>query len=355
MFTKVNQLVQNENNITLGKNDCCRLRQSNDVLWFLLDEEEKLIAHADSVSHCLETDKNLQVGMLAKDIFSTSLYEKIFPVNINQNKEVIEFTSMLNGIKCTFEFESSVIHNDHKKYYHIILNDITVLKKLEQKVWEDDKIVQSAVLAMGMVHEIRNPLTSIRGFLQLLQAGVKQEAAYYNVMINEVDKLEEITQNLLQLSKPYGTQKENEKIGDIVKDVHLLFETQVDMKGIVLQLNIEDDLDCFCNKVQIKQVLLNLIKNAAEAMEYEGLIQINAFLTEDKDNIVLEVIDSGTGITDEMIYDMTTPFYTTKKDGTGLGLVISHELIGDHGGSFSIGNHQNGGMIATIILPRNKV
>src|SRR5699024_3535039 len=96
--------------------------------------------------------------------------------------------------------------------------DITYIKQLEQKVYENEKTMQSAIFAMGMIHEFRNPLTSIRGFLQLLQAGVKQEAAYYNVMINEVDKLEQISNSLLQLSKPYESKQDNVAVSSLMEE-----------------------------------------------------------------------------------------------------------------------------------------
>jgi len=353
MFTNVKGFLDNLDEMTIEKMIHLMSDDREDMIWLLLDQEKRIIAYSSAVHNNISICETIETGKKLQDVVPEDLYHNIYSGEITEHSDTsqVEITFDDNLLYFEMKRRKLVVGND--SYDRITLKDITYIKQLEQKVYENEKMLQSAIFAMGMIHEFRNPLTSIRGFLQLLQAGVKQEAVYYNVIINEVDKLEQISNSLLQLSKPYESRKENVEVCSLIKDVIFLFQTQVNMRNVLFQLDIEEDMICHCNATQIKQVFLNLIKNAAEAIEYDGLIQINAYKTANKEQAIIEIIDNGTGMSEDTVREMSTPFYSTKKDGTGLGLAVSYGLLDEHDGALSFANHEHGGMIATVSLPIN--
>lgn len=238
---------------------------------------------------------------------------------------------------------------DDQKVYICKLKNITYMNELKKVLLDSEKLILAGQLSAGLVHEIRNPLTSLKGFLQLVQAGVEQKEEYYKVMIGEIDKLEKITSELLHMAKPFKNNKKNESIHEMIKDVVFIMSTQMDMKDIHFTLDLEDNLHYFCNASQIKQVLINLIKNGAEAMNKSGTIMINSRIEDNQ--IAIDIIDEGQGMSDEIVQELNNPFFTTKPDGTGLGLVITHHILEMHNGLLKVSTDENKGSIFTILLP----
>lgn len=351
MFKNANKLSINALELPIDEMMHFILEDQEDIIWLLMDEEERIIAYSPSIHHYEEISESFKIGEKLQEIVPEDVYRNLNSPKITENTDISKVEISIDDSLRYFKMKRRKLVFGSDTYEQVILKDITYTKQLEQKVYENEKMLQSAIFAMGMIHEFRNPLTSIKGFLQLLQAGVKQETAYYNVMINEVDKLEEISNNLLQLSKPYETKKENAEVGNLIQDIIFLFQTQINMRNVFFQVDVEENMICYCNARQIKQVFLNLIKNAAEAIEYDGLIQINAYKNDNKEQAIIEIIDSGTGVTEDVVREMSTPFYSTKKEGTGLGLSISFSLLAEHEGTLLFGNHEQGGVIATVTLP----
>src|SRR5699024_9091018 len=157
-----------------------------DMIWLLLDQEKRIIAYSSAVHNNISICETIETGKKLQDVVPEDLYHNIYSGEITEHSDTsqVEITFDDNLLYFEMKRRKLVVGND--SYDQITLKDITYIKQLEQKVYENEKMLQSAIFAMGMIHEFRNPLTSIRGFLQLLQAGVKQEAVYYNVIINEV-------------------------------------------------------------------------------------------------------------------------------------------------------------------------
>src|SRR5699024_8880922 len=212
-----------------------------------------------------------------------------------------------------------------------------------------EKLIRAGQLSAGLVHEIRNPLTSLKGFLQLVQAGVEQKEEYYKVMIGEIDKLEKITSELLQMAKPFKGKKKTEHVSKMIDDVLFIMSTQSAMKNIHFTIDLDDNLTTNCNAAQIKQVLINIIKNGAEAMHNEGNINIQTRLQ--NDYIAISITDEGEGMPDEFVEQLNNPFFTTKQGGTGLGLVITQHILEIHHGELKVETEENKGTTFTILLP----
>lgn len=265
-----------------------------------------------------------------------------FHITLIDDKEIpVHFESILEKIK-------DEINNT--TYFIGIFKNISNQNKAEDIIAQSEKMSVAGQLAAGIAHEIRNPLTSLKGFLQLLQSDVDQKEVYYQIMTEEIDKIEMITSELLFISKPLTDEKKLETVYSMIKDVTLLLGSQAHLKNIQFKWSVSKDLFIYCDRSQIKQVLINLIKNAIEAMKNPGVIQIKARLTAHK-IIEIDIIDQGSGIPQEIIKKIGEPFFTTKQSGTGLGLMITKQILEKQFGRLRIVQSDEKGSIFRITFP----
>ncbi|WP_052345776.1 ATP-binding protein [Paucisalibacillus sp. EB02] len=234
-------------------------------------------------------------------------------------------------------------------YYVASVRDITEKKETEEMMIRSEKMSIAGQLAAGIAHEIRNPLTSIKGFLQLLQAGVNRKDVYYKIMIDEIEKMETITSELLFISKPLTDNKKQESILEMIRDVSELLKPQAKLKNILLE-TIGEDQFVFCDRSQVKQVLINIIKNAIEAMEEAGKIIVK--IVDSEIEVRIDIVDEGPGIDEEVIHKLGEPFFTTKQQGTGLGLMITKQLLERHNAKLEILQNKEKGSTFRIIFPK---
>ncbi len=249
-----------------------------------------------------------------------------------------------------FESKVSKIHRENDDYYVIAsLTHIDHKKEMADMVIHSEKMSVAGQLATGIAHEIRNPLTSLKGFLQLMQAGIKGKDAYYKIMMEEIEKMETMTSELLFLSKPSTDKKAIEPLKEMIDDVVTLLNSQARIKGINLNVKPFHDTYIFCDRSQIKQVLINIIKNAIEAVDQMGNIRVE--VAEVNDRVQIDVIDDGCGVSNEMIDKLREPFYTTKENGTGLGLLVTQQLLINHEATLDILADVEKGSVFRINLP----
>ncbi|GAB3066592.1 ATP-binding protein [Virgibacillus ainsalahensis] len=241
--------------------------------------------------------------------------------------------------------------NSDEFHYISLIKGISDRKELEEMMLRYEKMSVAGQLAAGIAHEIRNPLTSMKGFLQLLQAGVKGNEEYYNIMLDEIVKMETITSELLFISKPLTENMKMEPVDQMVNEVIVLLQTQAKLKNIDIEYDYTYNGLVFCDRSQIKQVLVNLMKNAIEAMEQPGTIKITAEIKEDQ--VELTVIDEGRGIPKEIIHKLGEPFFTTKQSGTGLGIMITKQILERHDAVLEVDSNKEKGSKFRIIFPRN--
>lgn len=234
-------------------------------------------------------------------------------------------------------------------FYICQIENKTYVKELEEIIVDSQKSLLSAQLAAGLVHEIRNPLTSIKGFIQLIQAGIEQKEDFYQVIISEIEHLEKITTELLQIAKPFKGDMKEEYIHELIQDISLVMNIQSNFDHIHLDIICDDNLLVTCNGPQIKQIFVNLLLNAMEAMEDGGLISLNAY---ERDGFaVIDIIDEGEGVNKDIIKELDQPFFTTKEKGTGLGLAITKHLLDLHEAKLHVKRNETKGSTFTVILP----
>ncbi|TLS38161.1 PAS domain-containing sensor histidine kinase [Pseudalkalibacillus caeni] len=237
----------------------------------------------------------------------------------------------------------------------VSFRDVTERNNTEELLRKSDKLSVVGQLAAGVAHEIRNPLTSLKGFLQLLQKDAKDETeTYYNVMLSELKRIESIIGELLVLAKPQAAKYDRVNILSILNHVITLLTSQANLKNIeIIQTYRLSQPIIEAEENHLKQVLINILKNAVEAMENQnhGKIFVSAETNEQQNELKIEIKDEGPGIAEDRISKLGEPFYSTKEKGTGLGLMICSKIIKDHGGKLSIKSELEKGTTISIVLP----
>jgi signal transduction histidine kinase len=231
------------------------------------------------------------------------------------------------------------------------LSYIDALKAAYEEVQRKEKQALLGQMATSIGHEIRNPLAALRGFTQLQSEKDTSNNNFYPIMIQEIDRIDMIVDELMVLGKPKSINKTLNDIKGILDYVVMVSAQMGESYGVKIRFNQNDDLPKInCDEKQLKQVFINIIKNGIEAMKDGGLIELFCMMN-GKDQIQVVIQDHGSGIDEEKLKLMGEPFFTTKQDGTGLGLMVSKKIIDDHKGEIQIESQIGVGTKITILLP----
>ena len=239
----------------------------------------------------------------------------------------------------------------------IVLRDLREIKQLEEKVRRAEKLAAIGKLAAGVAHEIRNPLSSIRGFAQFLSQSLKnspKEQEFAQTMVAEVDRINRVVTDLLTFAGPTKAEPVPTDITEIVEHCVRLVQADSESRNITIRLNIFDLSKVPLDSNQITQALLNLLLNAMQSVEPGGTIEIGAALKPSDARLEIWVEDNGAGIEPDKLYKIFDPFYTTRAKGTGLGLAIVHKIVENHQGEIRIESPAAGkrkGCRFTLSLP----
>ncbi|MEH7438902.1 ATP-binding protein [Neobacillus drentensis] len=250
------------------------------------------------------------------------------------------------------EFESRCmpVKGEGQSVEHIVIisRDVSERKKAEGFLLQSEKLSIVGELAAGVAHEIRNPLTTIKGFLQLYRG---ENTTIDRLLLTELERIEGITSELLSLGKPQAVQLNRTDLRELLEDTLELLSPEALMNGIQINLKVENTaLFITCERNQLKQVFLNILKNAMEAMKDGGEISINLRKSAEGECLIA-VQDQGCGIPEELLPRLGEPFYSLKEKGTGLGIMICHKILKQHHGSISYKSKINEGTLVEITLP----
>lgn len=238
----------------------------------------------------------------------------------------------------------------------MMLRDITEKKELEWQLRKSDTLNVVGELAAGIAHEIRNPMTALKGFIQLLQGSIKEDySMYFNVIMSELKRIESIITEFLVLAKPQAIQYQQNDVCKIMKDTIDLISAQAMMHNVQIIADFEENLPwIYCEPNQLKQVFINILKNAIEVMTKGGDVHVRVQKV-DHHYIRISVTDQGCGIPQDKIKKLGEPFYTTKERGTGLGLMVSYKIIEEHQGKIDVESEVGVGTTFHITLPIERV
>lgn len=267
----------------------------------------------------------------------------VFLLFLSQPNPEVRFGHIGNSLivvvlACLIQIKvSGFMHNHHIYKFNLenIVDEKTKeLKQSLEQVQKLDRINIAEEMAVTVAHEIRNPLTTIRGYLQLLRQKQTDQIEYFDLMISEIDRTNDIITGLLSISRTKVTIMNLGNLARSVKNLLPLIEADAINKEMSLRSNINTVGDTDFNEQEIIQLVLNLSRNGLEAMSKGGVLTINVY--EEKEEIILSVQDQGEGIPQHVLNQLGTPFFTTKDMGTGLGLVICNSIIERHKGKMEI-------------------
>jgi len=239
----------------------------------------------------------------------------------------------------------------------IVLRDLREIKLLQEKVKRSEKLAAIGELAAGVAHEIRNPLSSIRGFAQFLRHSLQdkpQEQEYAETMVAEVDRINRVVTDLLTFARPMTVEIAPTDITELIEHAVRLVQADALAHGVHIQMKISDLTRLPLDANQLTQALLNLLLNALQAASPKGNIEIGAELNASDSRLHLWVKDDGPGIPNSQVEKIFEPFYTTREKGTGLGLAIVHKIVENHNGELRVNSPPKGmarGSCFTVILP----
>nr|WP_276541828.1 ATP-binding protein [Bacillus infantis] len=210
-------------------------------------------------------------------------------------------------------------------------------------------------LAAGIAHEIRNPLTTVKGFLQLLKPQLREigKEEYASIALGEISRANEIIGSFLNANKPSENKIKKVHINQIVREIVMLYESEAVLRGSLLLFEPSpDDPTLAAVPGELKQVLSNLFKNAMEAMTIESTAgSVQAKVECSSQHAVITIQDNGCGMSEETLQRIYEPFYTTKETGTGIGMSVCKKIVEELGGSIEISSRPGEGTMVKLILP----
>lgn len=214
--------------------------------------------------------------------------------------------------------------------------EVTEIERMRTELENMNRLSLIGQMAAGVTHEVRNPMAVVRGYLQILQRKTPEEYEhYYKIVLEELDRAGGIIDDFLSLARTSSGEKENRSLRSVLDDLWPLLQADANLRGQLIRFEDGKDGEAMpMHAGEIKQLVLNLARNALEAMDEKGELVIFAEQTEE--SIVLRVTDNGPGIPEETLQQIRQPFFTTKKTGTGLGLALCSGIAERHGGQLSI-------------------
>lgn len=284
-------------------------------------------------------------GGLAASLFTTIIYSPHiylhwqhghFDYSINQYAEIVIF-NLVGGIMGALGDRLRKSRERAERNAEEKRKAYDELQTTFQQLLQAEKLTSLGELSAGIVHEVRNPLASIRGAIEILEDELKVDSPrreFVGLAKGEIDRLDRLVGEFLRFARPTEPSKTPTSPNDIVNSIVGLIENQASSQSVVIVKNFQKNLPLILvDAEQIKQVLLNLAINSLQAMTKSNIDKILTFRTfQQENNLVVEVTDSGGGVDLENLSKIFDPFYTTKDKGIGLGLSIAHKIATQHGG-----------------------
>jgi two-component system sensor histidine kinase HydH len=241
----------------------------------------------------------------------------------------------------------------------LLCRDLTEVQSLKRELETSRRLASLGRLAAGVAHEIRNPLSSIKGFATYFKERYKDnpdDQKTSEIMIKEVDRLNRAITQLLEFARPPAIQKKPTSLQSLIQHSLKMIERQASAKEIQILSHLPSEMkEIDLDPDGINQVLLNLYLNAIEAMEQGGTLSVSLSSEESSPWVKIIVSDTGTGISKEDLEHIFDPYFTTKQTGTGLGLAIVHKIVEAHRGEVKAESEVGRGTTVSVLLPVKEI
>lgn len=311
---------------------------------FRLVNNERIIIKDETGKPLIQSD-SIPNQYNVKSVMKISMVPWTITAFVNPNTKKVFWDSF---------FENLLISLFIMSILFLLINYLLLKRKVqkEKEQTELHKLELIGNLAASTAHEIRNPLTGIKGLVKLLSEENHEPKAqsYFKVIQSEIDRINAIVSELLILGKPTAYTLKTYNANVIVSEIAPIITSETNYTNVELTFHYHpEELLVSCVKDQLKQVILNLTKNALQAMPYGGNLSIH--LDKQSDNCRITVIDNGVGMREDQISQAFNPFFTSKKAGSGLGLTVCKRIIDSYGGEIKIKSNPNQGTKVEILLP----
>ncbi|GAB4338450.1 MAG: ATP-binding protein [Desulfobulbaceae bacterium] len=237
----------------------------------------------------------------------------------------------------------------------LLISDLTQLKGLEREMRENERLAAVGRMAAGVAHEVRNPLSSIKGLALLLRGRFPEEGRdreTADLLVEQVERMNRTVSELLSFARPAPLDLQPVSLQELLVDTLRLVEADTAGSGIATTLDVASNLRKVAGDPdRLSQVFLNLLLNAVQAMEKGGELRVSAFNSPEHEAVTVQIRDTGCGIGPEHRGQLFYPYFTTKKGGTGIGLAISQKIVSEHHGTISLDSEEGKGTTATVRLP----
>lgn len=339
---------------------------------FLLDSEGKILFLNPAAEKLTATSHTLLKNRPFAEIFpkATDLLTRLKNTLKTGHAYTIREDELANRAREAFVVEIHIegfYDSDGKQLGAILLmRDLSALKKMEEDFRYADRLAIMGTIASGLAHEIKNPLGGIKGAAQMLSREVDKEdhKEYLDIIVKESNRVNNIIQELLHFTKPKTSKPSSINLNKLLDELVQLEQQREGAEDIEFVCHYDPSLpNVKADEAQLKQVFLNLIKNAEEAVHHKGCIEISTHLVTGYQlkleegkvarMVQVDIQDDGCGMSEETLSNLFAPFYTTKKAGTGLGLAISHRIITEHQGFIQVQSQLDKGTTFSVSLRTN--
>jgi two-component system sensor histidine kinase HydH len=325
-----------------------------------IDNNKKITSLNHVAGSILNLSAEKVIGENADQVVPAKLWQLL--KNLDMEKGVIE-----KEIDCTLrenkviplEVSATLMNDENGMFlgYVLLFKDLSEVRSLRKEIARNQRLASVGRLAAGVSHEIRNPLSSIKGFATYFKEryhDIPENQQISNLMIQEVDRLNRVVGQLHEFARPITISKKPIKVKTFLKDSLKLIERQALEENIKIQTDLAPEIDeVLIDPDRISQVLLNLYLNAVESMKNGGNLFVMLLKNKEKKGVEIRVSDTGTGISEDDLTHIFDPYFTTKASGTGLGLAIVHNIIDAHEGEIKVESRLGLGTTVTILLPYN--
>jgi len=322
-----------------------------------LDDNQRITSLNNVAGSVLKLLPDEVIGENAEKVLPAELWHLL--KNLNVEKGVVEKEidcTVQKGEVIPLEVSATLLNDEDGTFlgYVVLFKDLSEVRSLRKEIARSQRLASVGRLAAGVSHEIRNPLSSIKGFATYFKEryyDIPENQQISNLMIQEVDRLNRVVSQLHEFARPITVSKKSIQIKAFLKDSLKLVERQASEANISIRTDFDLEKDeILIDSDRINQVLLNLYLNAIESMDNGGSLTVTLAKNSKKNGIEIKVSDTGTGITENDLSHIFDPYFTTKASGTGLGLAIAHNIMEAHGGEITIESRLGQGTGVTIFL-----
>ncbi len=311
---------------------------------------------AEQMTSVVEKDV---VGLPPEEVLAPELAQALSGQDIttesSKRKEIILPGHM--GVLRTLQLHSmAVVDNEGAPSgIMLLIQDLSQVKSLEDELRRSERMAALGKMAAGVAHELRNPLSSIKGLALLLRSRFQEKSndqQTADILVQEVERLNRSISELLDYTRPQKLMKGDVHPEEVVSKAMSLIRMDAESMGVMMEIHAEENVPVIqADQDKLNQVFLNLFLNSIQAMEHGGRLDI--YVASEGRNITFTVKDTGCGVHKEDLPRVFDPYFTTKPEGTGLGLALSAKIIEEHGGTISVQSDPDHGTTVTVILPAN--